>query len=142
MELREEGKPQWLYVALTVKLNFFFIQAFPAVFDLKFSKKELLTRSTVDDKTVIIFLGAYYWVFLVNPRPLHAALIECSVLDALPASSRAQSALQIAHHLLLSHPPRERRHLQIRWPQTCFINKTCSRIALRLVYCGSEMNST
>lgn len=68
MELREEGKPQWLYVALTVKLNFFFIQALPAVFDLKFSKKELLTRSTVDDKTVIIFLGAYYWVFLVNPQ--------------------------------------------------------------------------
>lgn len=90
------------------------MQALPAVFDLKLKKKKLLTRSTIDDKTVMLFLGAYYWVFLVNPRPLHTALIECSVLDALPASSPAQSALQIAHHLLLSHPQRERRHLQIR----------------------------
>lgn len=32
-----------------------------------FQKNKLLTRSTVDDKTVLIFLRAYYWVFLVNP---------------------------------------------------------------------------
>lgn len=32
-----------------------------------FQKNKLLTRSTVDDKTILIFLRAYYWVFLVNP---------------------------------------------------------------------------
>lgn len=52
---------------LDSKAQFFFIQAFPIVFDLIFSKKKLLTRGTVDDKTVLIFLRAYYWVFLVNP---------------------------------------------------------------------------
>lgn len=95
----------------------------------------------------MIKLYKYFWGLITGcswwtPLLLHVALIECSVLDALPAPSQALSALQIPRHLLLSHPPREKRHLQIRWPQTCFINKTCSSIALRLAYCSSEMNGT
>lgn len=53
---------------LDSKAQFFFHSSFPYCvwFDI-FKKNKLLTRSTVDDKTVLIFLRAYYWVFLMNP---------------------------------------------------------------------------